>query len=115
MSDIQRLLQQLAEDESQIRSTQFLAPCLPKGKVRTRLAGLVYTFRPNVQDFSGWGIFQPVDATAAELIETASLAQIEQYLSHLLPIRVWLVHRLHQQTWLAYPGNEADLQQRLGW
>ncbi|NET40063.1 MAG: hypothetical protein F6K19_50330, partial [Cyanothece sp. SIO1E1] len=106
---------QLAMDESRLRSTQFLAPCVPAGQVRTRLAGLVYRFTPQSRDLEGWGLFQPLDAQFVEQVGLPNLAQIEQYLSRFLPLRLRLSHRLRDCTWLAYPGNEADMHQRLGW
>lgn len=112
MTDIRKLLQQIASAESQLRSTQFLAPCIKGGKVRTRVAGMIYTFTPKPQQFDGWGIFQAVDEQTATLIEEADLPQIAAYLQHLPPIRLRLAYRLQNQTWLAYPVNEADMRQR---
>ncbi len=47
MTDIRKLLNQIASAETQLRSTQFLAPCVKGGRVRTRVAGMVYTFTPD--------------------------------------------------------------------
>lgn len=112
MTDIRRLLNQLASDEAQLRSHQFLAPCVKGGRVRTRVAGMVYTFLPQPQSFEGWGIFQPVDEQTATLVEAADLPQITAYLQQFPTIRLRLAYRLQHQTWLAYPVNEADMRQR---
>jgi hypothetical protein len=112
MTNIRNLLNQIAQDEAQLQSTQFLAPCITDGRVRTRVAGMVYTFTSVPQNFEGWGIFQPLNSQTAQLIEAADLPQIAAYLQHLPPIRLWLADRLHQQTWLAYPVNAADMRQR---
>lgn len=114
MSDIRALLQQIAAQEEQLCSTQFLAPCVHGGRVRTRLAGMVYIFIPHPRLFEGWGIFQPSKVQTAALIEEASLAQIESYLRPLQSFRFRLIHRLQSKTWLAYPVNEADVCQRIG-
>uniref|UniRef100_B8HUW3 Uncharacterized protein n=1 Tax=Cyanothece sp. (strain PCC 7425 / ATCC 29141) TaxID=395961 RepID=B8HUW3_CYAP4 len=112
MVDIRKLLQQIASAETQLQATQFLAPCIQGGKVRTRVAGLVYTFTPEPRQFEGWGIFQPVNEQTATLVDTADLPQIEAYLQHFPVMRLRLACQLKDQTWLAYPVNEADMRQR---
>jgi hypothetical protein len=112
MTDIRKLLKQIASVEAQLQTTQFLAPCVKGGRVRTRVAGMVYTFTPKPQQFEGWGVFQPVDKQAATLLEEADLPQITTYLQQFPTIRLRLAYRLQHQTWLAYPINEADMQQR---
>ncbi|MGG6295585.1 hypothetical protein ACQ4M4_14420 [Leptolyngbya sp. AN02str] len=112
MTNIHKLLNQIASAEAQLQTTQFLAPCVKGGQVRTRVAGMVYTFTPKPQKFEGWGIFQPTDEQTATLIEGADSPQIAAYLQQFPTIRLRLACRLHHQTWLAYPVNEADMQQR---
>lgn len=112
MTDIRQLLNQIASAEARLQTTQFLAPCVKAGRVRTRVAGMVYTFIPESQQFEGWGIFQPVDEQTVTLVEEADLFQIAAYLQQFQPIRLRLAYRLQSQTWLAYPVNEADMRQR---
>jgi hypothetical protein len=114
VADIRNLLNQIAAQEAQLRDTQFLAPCVRGGRVRTSVANIIYTFTPQPQDFEGWGIFQPVDGKIAEVVEEPSLPQLAEYLKLLKPLRLRLAHVLQGQTWLAYPMNESDMQQRLG-
>jgi len=114
VADIRNLLNQIAAQEAQLRDTQFLAPCVRGGRVRTSVANIIYTFTPQPQDFEGWGIFQPVDGKIAEVVEEPSLPQLAEYLKLLKPLRLRLAHGLQGQTWLAYPVNESDMQQRLG-
>lgn len=111
---IKRLLKSLSDDERILLETQFLAPCVRDGKVRTRMRGLVYTFAVKPSDFEGWGIFLPVSETEAELIEEANLPLVGEYLKLLKPLRARLAHQLQGQTWLAYPLNESDAAQRMG-
>ncbi|MBD2411681.1 hypothetical protein FACHB389_23805 [Nostoc calcicola FACHB-389] len=113
MSNIFKLINQIADAEAHLYATQFLAPCVKGGRVRTRVAGMVYTFRPKPSKFEGWGIFQPVDEKTATVVEEADLPQITEYLQHFPQIRLRLAHQLRGQTWLAYPVNEADVRQRL--
>jgi hypothetical protein len=114
MADIRNLLNQLAAQEVQLRETQFLAPCVRGGRVRTSVAHIIHTFTPQPQDFEGWGIFQPVDEKTAEVVDEPNLPQLAEYLKLLKPMRLRLVYVLQGQTWLAYPVNESDMQQRLG-
>ncbi len=114
MADIRNLLNQIAAQEAQLRDTEFLAPCVRGGKVRSRVANIIYTFTPQPNDFEGWGIFQPVDEKTAEVVDEPSLPQLADYLKLLKPMRLRLAYVLQGQTWLAYPVNESDMQQRLG-
>jgi hypothetical protein len=112
MTDIRKLLNQIASAEAQMCATQFLAPCVKGGRVRTRVAGMIYTFISQPQKFEGWGIFQPMDDRTATLVEEADLPQIAAYLQQFPTIRLRLAYRLQHQSWLAYPVNEADMHQR---
>jgi len=114
MADIDNLLNQIAAQETQLQDTEFLAPCVQGGKVRTSVANLIYTFTPQPPDFEGWGIFRPVNEKKAEVMEEASLPQLAEYLKLLKPLRLRLAYPLRSLTWLAYPINESDMQQRLG-
>ncbi|MCP6757362.1 MAG: hypothetical protein NHB32_01025 [Fischerella sp. CENA71] len=115
MTDIRKLINQLAAEENNLRSTHFIAPCVRGGKVRTRMAGIIYTFNPKPRDFEGWGIFQPIDEKVATVVEEPNLPQIAEYLQYFKPLRLRLAHPLRSQTWLAYPVNEADMRQRCGY
>ena len=112
MTDIRKLLHSFASAEAQLQLTQFLAPTLKGGRVRTRVAGMVYTFTPKPRDFEGWGIFQPADEQTATLVEEADLPQIAAYLQHFQTVRLRLAYRLQSQSWLAYSVNQADVRQR---
>ncbi len=112
MTDIRELLNQIANAETQLRATQFLAPCVKGGQVRTRVSGMVYTFSPQPRRYEGWGIFQPMNEQTVTLVEEADLPQIAAYLQQFPAIRLRLAYRLQHQTWLAYPVNEADMRQR---
>ena len=113
MPNIRKLINQIADAEAKLSATQFLAPCVKGGQVRTKVAGMIYTFTPKSRQFEGWGIFQPVDAKTATVVESADLPQIAEYLQHFPQIRLRLAHQLRGQTWLAYPVNEVDMRQRL--
>lgn len=112
MTNINQLINQIAIAQSNLQTTQFLAPCVKGGRVRTRVAGMIYTFTPKPSKFEGWGIFQAVNEKTAKVVETADLPQIAEYLQHFPQIKLRLAYQLRGQTWLAYPVNEADMRQR---
>lgn len=114
MTDIRKLINQIASEEAQLTETRFIAPCVGGGRVRTRVAGMVYTFVPKPANFEGWGIFQPVDEKKAAVVEEADLPEIEAYLAHFPAVRLWLAYQLKGKTWLGYPMNESDARQRVG-
>jgi hypothetical protein len=111
---INNLLFSLAQQELQLQTRQFLAPCIQGSHIRTRIQGMVYTFVPQPIDLEDWGIFQPVDTKTAMLVSAAEVWQIDEYLRSLPLLRSRLAYRLQNQTWLAYPVNEADMRQRFG-
>ena len=114
MTDIRKILNQLAAQEGKLLDTQFLAPCVNGGRVRTRIGGMTYTFKPQPRNFEGWGIFQPVNEKIATVFDEPNLPQLAEYLELLVPIRLQLAYVLQGQTWLAYPVNESDVKQRTG-
>lgn len=113
MTDIRQLLNQIVEAENNLQSTQFFAPCVKGGQVRTRVAGMVYTFTPKSRKFEGWGIFQPLDEQTVTIIEEADIFQVTEYLQQFKAFRLRLSFPLKNKTWLAYPVSEADFRQRL--
>jgi len=114
MTDIRQILSQLAAQEGQLLDTQFLAPCVRGGRVRTRIGGMTYLFQASPHNFEGWAIFKPVNEKIAAVIEEPILPQVAEYLQLLVPIRLQLACVLQGQTWLAYPVNESDAKQRTG-
>ncbi|WP_413165219.1 hypothetical protein ACL6C3_03025 [Capilliphycus salinus ALCB114379] len=114
MTDIYKLINQLSESENQLSSTQFIAPCVRGGKVKTQILGLVYTFAPQPNNFEGWGIFKPINQKTAEVLEEAILPEIAEYLQQFKSCRLRLAYKLRLKTWLAYPINEGDFKQRFG-
>ncbi|MEW6282047.1 MAG: hypothetical protein AB1758_25810 [Candidatus Eremiobacterota bacterium] len=112
--DPMALVNKLAEQERSLVEARFLAPCVASGRVRARVAGLVYTFAVDPGHFEGWGIFQAHDPRVAALEEEADPVQVAEYLGLLQPVRLRLAAPLSGRTWLAYPVNESDARQRLG-
>ena len=114
MADIRKLINEIAAQENQLQDTQFLAPCVRGGLVRTRVSQIIYNFTPKPRNFEGWGIFQPVDAKTAEVVDEPTLPQLGAYFKLLQPLRLRLIYPLRGKSWLAYPANESDAKQRFG-
>jgi hypothetical protein len=110
--DISKLIEQFAEKEKLLTQTEFLAPCVAGSSIKTSVDNIICTFKTQPEDFRGWGIFRAINNREAQLIEEATLPQINEYLKLLQPLRLRLLYLLREQTWLAYPVNESDMQQR---
>ncbi|MEO1763058.1 MAG: hypothetical protein AAFR83_14020 [Cyanobacteria bacterium J06629_18] len=115
MANIRKLIDKLATEENKLLSTEFIAPCVGNSKVRTRIAGMTYTFAPEPRNFVGWGIFKPINDKQATFVEEPNLPLICEYLKNFQFLRFRLVYPLQKQSWLAYPVNEADMIQRCGY
>ncbi len=72
MADIRNLLNQLATQEAELNNIQFLAPCVRNEILKTRVAGMVYTFQALPRKFEGRGIFQPINDQTAKFLEEPS-------------------------------------------
>lgn len=105
MTDIRKLLNQLATEENKLRSSEFIAPCVGNTKVRTRIARMVYTFTPIPRDITGWGIFQPIDEKKAAFVEEPNLPLISQYLKNFQPLRLRLAYPLQKQSWMGFTNS----------
>ena len=112
MPDVNDLLRRLAATENALRGQQFVAPCARGGQLRVRVAGLVYTFKPQPANFAGWGVFEIQDEQTARFVEEPMLAQVAEYLQMFPAARLRLAYRLQDATWLAFPAHEGDWRQR---
>ena len=114
MTDIRRIISQLAAQEGQLLNTKFLAPCVRGGRVQTRVSSMVYTFQASPHNFEGWAILKPINEKVAAVVGEPDLPQVTEYLQLLVTVRLHLACVLQGQTWLAYPVNESDAKQRTG-
>ena len=104
---IHDLLNKMESAEESFLETEFLAPLLPGGRVRVRIAGLVCTLRVVGRIEPGWAILKPLALDRAEVIARASLRQIRDYLALLPAVRLVLVGRA-DHAWLALPAHRGD-------
>src|SRR5581483_11031046 len=96
---------------------EIVAPLLLRGKIRTRLGGLVYELKPR-GEFVGWGRFRPTNEREAEVISEAMPWERAGYLELFPALRVILlwpdINAEQPGTWWALPFNESDARQRFG-
>jgi len=104
---LRETLDRLAAAEERAFASEFLAPLLPGGAVRLRLAGVVCGLKVTPADFEGWGVFRPTSPVSAELVRPARLSERQQYLEMLPSLRLIICLREGAQ-WLAIPANRAD-------
>lgn len=109
------MIARLAREESELIGREILAPLLAGGRIRTRLSGLVYEFRPTTA-FVGWGIFRPRNPREADLLGEAAPWQRAAYLELFPLLRVVLLwpDPGRPASWWALPFNESDARQRFG-
>lgn len=111
---IHDLIDRLSAQEARLQQTLFIAPCVRGVRVRTRIGGLMYTFRPVPAGAEGWGVFQPVNANEAAWVAAACIAQVDSYLSVFPEARWLLVRPLRDASWLAVPAHASEVEQRFG-
>ncbi len=105
-SDLNDLLQRLAQQESEFLRHQFLAPALPGCDVRVRIAGAICDIKTQPANFHGWGIFQPQSHTEARLVRPASLAERSVYLKLFPQVRLIVCRRIGK-IWFGVPAFPA--------
>lgn len=120
--DPHALIARLSQESKQLLEREIIAPLLPGGRIRTRVSGLVYEFKPR-ERFIGWGRFRPVNEREAEPLGEALPWERSAYLELFPALRVvllWPASGNHAPgtwppgTWLALPFNESDAHQRFG-
>ena len=93
------LVEKLNKQSATLREQEILAPLLPGGRIRTRLGGLVYEFKPK-ERWVGWGRFQPLNEFEAAPLGEAMPWQRSDYL-HLFPalrvILLWPIRRMKNE------------------
>lgn len=75
------IFDKLEAEEKLIFTQRFLSPVVYGSKVKIRANGVNVFFSVRPKGFHGWGIFQPVSANEAALIEYPTLEQKQEYLS----------------------------------
>lgn len=105
--NIHDLLNKMESAEEAFLQTEFLAPVLPGGRVRVRIAGLVCTLRVVGEFTPGWAILKPLALDRARIVSRPGLSQVRDYLSLFPAVRLLLVAR-QGADWLALPAQRGD-------
>ena len=101
------LLDKMESAEQSFLETEFMAPVLPGGQVRVRIAGLVCSLRVAGRQEPGWAILKPESMDRARIIAQPGLRQVRDYLALFPAVRLLLVARAGRP-WLAIPAHRGD-------
>jgi len=105
----------LAQKQDEAMDGEFVAPCLRRGRIAVRIAGIVCRYKPSDPSFEGWGRFKVGSSnTVAELTGEATRRQISSYLSTLPRCRFRLVFQGLDQSWAAIPRNKGVFERHFG-
>src|SRR5690348_4475406 len=88
--DPRALIARLNNESKQLLQREIIAPLLPHGKIRTRLGGMTYEFRPR-GSFVGWGRFRPLNEREAEWLAEAQPWERGGYLELFPALRMILL------------------------
>ncbi len=80
-ADARALVARLNQEAAPLQGRKLLAPVLPGGRIRTRLAGLIDEFTPRGA-VAGWGRFRPVNEREATFVREAFSWERATYLEH---------------------------------
>ncbi len=115
--DARALVARLSKEGNTLLQREIIAPLLPEGKIRTRLGGMVYQFKPK-SEFSGWGRFRPLNEREVEPLGEAQPWERGGYLELFPALRIILLWPATDArwpgTWWAIPFNDSDARQRFG-
>lgn len=105
------LLNRILAAEAALRGRELVAPLLGDGRIRVRVAGLIYTLAAQAPA-PGWWRCRIADAAHAEVIGAAEPWQRGDYLALWPALRVVLLEPAGPAAWLALPLNPSDARQR---
>ena len=104
---VRDLLDRMEAAEGAFLQAEFLAPVLPGGRVRVRIAGVVCTLRVVGDTPPGWAILKPLGLDRARAVDRPSPAQVRAYLELFPAVRLILAKRA-EGCWLAMPARAGD-------
>lgn len=100
-------MNQLAAKEDAFLNREFLAPALPGGTVGVRIGGVHCQVKIEPNDFTGWGVFQPVSHKQAMLVRPANLTERRKYLELFPTVRLIVCARAGDG-WLGSAASFGD-------
>jgi hypothetical protein len=113
--DIFDLIDRVAAEHDSSIASPFVAPCVPRGRICVKLAGIVVRLRPSDPNFEGWGRFSVESSSnVAKLEGEAPKRQISSYLSQFPKARFRLCFQGIDSSWAALPRNRGSYEAKFG-
>jgi hypothetical protein len=107
-------MDKLANAESSLLASEFLAPAVRGSKVTVLIAGVRCAMTiAEPRDFAGWGVFRATSYTSAVLVREASARESRQYLRLFPPTRLVVCGRRGGVV-EALPANGGDDRVEIG-
>jgi len=103
------LISELAEEAKNL--PEVLAPVISGHGVVAVIDRHPYKFRLNASN-TGWFVLRPINSRAAEISREAHPHEIMEYLKALPRLQCISCRRLATESWLVYPFNVGDANQR---
>lgn len=111
MTNIDNLINKLAEQEKDFLDQEIFAPYIRGGsKILVRVNGVVYKLKTPKFKKDGFGVFKAATANTARKSREAELYERDEYLQLLPKVDFILVAKLGR--WLGYPANANNFKQR---
>lgn len=106
-----QLLEKLISEEENLK--EFIAPVVSDGFARIRVSGLIKAFKVLPTTYEGFGIFKPEEHFAL-VMRNAEFEEKMEYLERLPYLRMVLIKRVRNKSWLTIPFNLSDAKIRFG-
>lgn len=105
------LVDKLIYEEENLK--EFVAPVVSPGYAIIRISGLVKAFKVLPATYEGFGIFKP-EGLFALVMRDAEFEEKMEYLERLSYLRMILIKKLRNKSWLSIPFNLSDAKLRFG-
>jgi len=107
------LIEELDAQRARLREHRILAPIVEAKQhwVTTIIEGTSYRLRVRKAE-PGWWKLRPLNDHEAEVLNRPKPYEVAGYLRQIPAIRVIVVWRLGERSWLVYPSNAGDARQR---
>jgi hypothetical protein len=102
------IFEKLEAQENNFLNSQFLSPVIKNTPVRVRIANIILNFKiSKPKNFTGWGVFTPINYKEAKLIRQPNLTEKQQYLE-LFPCIRFVLCRKIEENWFGVPAYQSD-------
>ena len=97
------LLSKLTTEEQNFLNTRFLSPVIAKQSIQVRINNIILKLYTRPNDYTGWGIFKPLNFKTARFLTKPSRLDIYKYLQLFPTVRFILCHQ--QGVWYGIQAN----------